>query len=317
MVLASFVCPLTIIHILSNRSGEEIPFTGKGRDDPSYPSCFSRMALCKNGFRILLLLSLFVLCGFFSLSLQSLIMYMTLPIAEVFYSQTVSVQPEKRRRVISVPPDDYHENMTDYDRILYVQRNYPRFNSEGLERRRLQVISQINSEKNHLNRIVVFQDMRETGLGNNLLALASTYIVSRILNASYQSILTFQFLPSHLEHVSRSLRVSTRSLQHFSHLYPLSLLLTQIRPSTPVSRGGEFDGPAANPVSSPWSPSRSTRWFQLPTSSSPPTTTTPTICSSRDDTTPVWSLRDLPTFLPSRSCTTRSDSCGPTTRSSR
>ena len=57
---------------------------------------------------------------------------MTLPIAEVYYSQIVSVQPEVVKRVVPVPPDDYRENMTDYDRILYVQRRYPQFNSKKL-----------------------------------------------------------------------------------------------------------------------------------------------------------------------------------------
>ena len=54
---------------------------------------------------------------------------MTLPIAEVYYSQIVSVQPEVVKRVVPVPPDDYRENMTDYDRINtignYVINQYP------------------------------------------------------------------------------------------------------------------------------------------------------------------------------------------------
>lgn len=212
------------------------------------------MTLRNNGLRILFLLSLFIFCGFFSLSLKSLIILMTLPIAEVYYSQIVSVQPEVVKRVVPVPPDDYRENMTDYDRILYVQRRYPQFNSKKLEQRRLQVINQLNSKENHLDRTVIFQDMRETGLGNNLLALASTYIVSRILNASYQSIFSSFLLSSYLEHVSGSLRFSPRPLQHVPHLYPFIHPPTQIPPSIPASPSGESAGPAASPLSRRWSP---------------------------------------------------------------
>lgn len=86
----------------------------------------------------------------------------------------------------SSPYDTYLENFTDFDRILYIQRNYRRFGSLQDEEKRQQVIDQINKENNRLARHVVFQDMRETGLGNSLLAVASSYIVSRILNASYQ-----------------------------------------------------------------------------------------------------------------------------------
>lgn len=86
----------------------------------------------------------------------------------------------------SSPYDTYLENFTDFDRILYIQRNYRRFGYSKDEEKRQQVIDQINKENNRLARHVVFQDMRETGLGNSLLAVASSYIVSRILNASYQ-----------------------------------------------------------------------------------------------------------------------------------
>ena len=84
------------------------------------------------------------------------------------------------------PYDTYYENLTDYDRILFVQRNYRRFGGEIIESKRQAVIDSINKQENHLDRHVVFQDMKETGLGNSLLALASSYIVSRILGASYQ-----------------------------------------------------------------------------------------------------------------------------------
>lgn len=79
----------------------------------------------------------------------------------------------------------FRDEWSEFDRILYVQRNYYLFNSPELEKKRLEVVQWLNSNSNQLERNVVFQDMKETGLGNSLLAVASSYIVSRILNASF------------------------------------------------------------------------------------------------------------------------------------
>lgn len=85
----------------------------------------------------------------------------------------------------------FRDEWSEFDRILYVQRNYYLFNSPELEKKRLEVVQWLNSNSNQLERNVVFQDMKETGLGNSLLAVASSYIVSRILNASFHGIIGF------------------------------------------------------------------------------------------------------------------------------
>ena len=83
------------------------------------------------------------------------------------------------------PYDVYSDSMTDYERILYVQRNYHRFDTEERRRRLSLAVDTLNQSGNHQPREVVFQEMRETGLGNSLLALASSFMVSQLLNASF------------------------------------------------------------------------------------------------------------------------------------
>ncbi len=82
--------------------------------------------------------------------------------------------------------EPFRNEWGEFDRILYIQRNYHRFNTPEMERKRNEVIRLLNSNSNQLERNVVFQEMKETGLGNSLLAVASSYIVSRLLNASFQ-----------------------------------------------------------------------------------------------------------------------------------
>lgn len=81
--------------------------------------------------------------------------------------------------------DVFADNMTAYQRILYVQHSYSRLDTEARGKRFEAVLDALNREKNHLDREVVFQEMAETGLGNSLLALASSFMVSRLLNASF------------------------------------------------------------------------------------------------------------------------------------
>ena len=87
--------------------------------------------------------------------------------------------------------EPFRNEWSEYDRILFIQRNYHQFNSPELEQKRNEVIQWLNSNSNHLERNVVFQEMKETGLGNSLLAVASSYIVSRLVNASFQGIHAF------------------------------------------------------------------------------------------------------------------------------
>lgn len=75
--------------------------------------------------------------------------------------------------------------MTDYERILYVQRNYRCFDTEERKKRLSSVVDMLNRNGNYLPREVVFQEMKETGLGNSLLAMASSFMVSQLLNASF------------------------------------------------------------------------------------------------------------------------------------
>ena len=84
--------------------------------------------------------------------------------------------------------DIFRSNMTPFERILYVQRNYKRLDTEERQKRLEVEISTLNKAMNVYDRNVVFQNMKDTGFGNNLLALASSFLISRILNASFQSI---------------------------------------------------------------------------------------------------------------------------------
>ena len=77
--------------------------------------------------------------------------------------------------------------LTPYERILYVQRNYKLFDTKERQKRLQREISELNEASNAYERNVVFQNMKDTGFGNNLLALASSFLISRILNASFQS----------------------------------------------------------------------------------------------------------------------------------
>lgn len=81
--------------------------------------------------------------------------------------------------------DVFADNMTAYQRILYIQHSYSRLDTEARGKRFEAVLNALNREENHLDREVVFQEMAETGLGNSLLALASSFMVSRLLNASF------------------------------------------------------------------------------------------------------------------------------------
>lgn len=81
--------------------------------------------------------------------------------------------------------DVYSDTMTDYERILYVQRNYRCFDTEERKKRLSSVVDMLNRNGNYLPREVVFQEMKETGLGNSLLAMASSFMVSQLLNASF------------------------------------------------------------------------------------------------------------------------------------
>ena len=83
--------------------------------------------------------------------------------------------------------DLFRSNMTPYERILYVQRNYKLFDTKERQKRLQHEISELNKASNAYERNVVFQNMKDTGFGNNLLALASSFLISRILNASFQS----------------------------------------------------------------------------------------------------------------------------------
>lgn len=94
------------------------------------------------------------------------------------------LQIEKNREFVT-QYDVFRDNMTHYDRILYVQRNYQSFDTERRRKLSDSILSSINEQNNRMVRNVVFQEMHETGLGNSLLALASSYMVSRLLNASY------------------------------------------------------------------------------------------------------------------------------------
>lgn len=107
-----------------------------------------------------------------------------------------SIKKEDVRRAYTTPYDHFRNNMTAYDQILYVQRNYAMYDT--LQRQQLlnEVIESINNHNNHLERNVVFQEMKETGLGNSMLALASSFMVSRLLNASFHGIFIF-FVFSH------------------------------------------------------------------------------------------------------------------------
>lgn len=81
--------------------------------------------------------------------------------------------------------DIFRSNMTPHERILYVQRNYMTLDTEERQRRLQVEISRLNEAMNVYERNVVFQNMKDTGFGNNLLALASSFLISRILNASF------------------------------------------------------------------------------------------------------------------------------------
>lgn len=90
--------------------------------------------------------------------------------------------------------DVFRDNMTHYERILYVQRNYQLFDTEKRRKLSDSILSSINMQKNNMVRNVVFQEMHETGLGNSMLALASSYMVSRLLNASYHGTLCSHYI---------------------------------------------------------------------------------------------------------------------------
>ena len=84
--------------------------------------------------------------------------------------------------------DLFRSNMTPYERILYVQRNYKLLDTDARRKRFSLAISELNKEYNICERNVVFQNMKDSGFGNNLLALASSFLISRILNASFHGI---------------------------------------------------------------------------------------------------------------------------------
>ena len=96
----------------------------------------------------------------------------------------IMVKNERLKPFIS-EYDIFRSNMTPYERILYVQRNYMMLDTEERQKRLHVEISRLNEALNEYERNVVFQNMKDTGFGNNLLALASSFLISRILNASF------------------------------------------------------------------------------------------------------------------------------------
>ena len=142
--------------------------------------------LCLWGFVTLINLTLNRLSDLFVL-LTSSVIAVTVPPPSETASPTHSTLLLDASNSISYPSpyDVYSDNMTDYERILYVQRNYHRFDTEERRRRLSLVVDGLNRNGNHQPREVVFQEMRETGLGNSLLALASSFMVSQLLNASF------------------------------------------------------------------------------------------------------------------------------------
>lgn len=107
----------------------------------------------------------------------------SLPIS--FKRKEVSTKNEDGMKPFISDYDRFRPNMSSYDRILYVQRNYHQFDSEERKARLFHHLAALNQANNCYPRDVVFQNMPDTGLGNNLLALASSFIVSRFLNASF------------------------------------------------------------------------------------------------------------------------------------
>ncbi|KAK8817419.1 hypothetical protein WA556_003312 [Blastocystis sp. ATCC 50177/Nand II] len=142
--------------------------------------------LCLWGFVALINLTLNRLSDLFVL-LTSSVIAVTVPPPSETASPTHSTLLSDASNSISYPSpyDVYSDNMTDYERILYVQRNYHRFDTEERRRRLSLIVDGLNRNGNHQPREVVFQEMMETGLGNSLLALASSFMVSQLLNASF------------------------------------------------------------------------------------------------------------------------------------
>ena len=138
------------------------------------------------------------LLSFISLTLLKIVNiplhWVEITITKELYTPVQSQQTIKKNdvtKVYTTPYDHFRNNMTAYDQILYVQRNYAMY--DNIQRQQLlnEVIESINNHNNQLERNVVFQEMKETGLGNSMLALASSFMVSRLLNASFHGIFLF------------------------------------------------------------------------------------------------------------------------------
>ena len=86
----------------------------------------------------------------------------------------------------------YRANMSPYDKRLFVQQSYNLLDSSERQEKFLSVVQMLSDLNNTLERTVVFFQMKDVGLCNNLLALASSFIVSRLLNASFHCELSRQ-----------------------------------------------------------------------------------------------------------------------------